>query len=155
MIYNLKQCKSLEWLQGSLVKQPIGGTMLAVVYVCPPQTLAYLLSCFPNCAIVQWADVSGLYGLCVHMAVSGDSNWSSAVHSTQPEGPAPEEEALHLPAARLAGTGRYCQGAQRCGGQISCQGIGIVEIWSNNDNYFHILTNIESTRATNFQLSSA
>ncbi len=67
--------------------------------------MAYLLSCFPICAIVHWADVSALYGLWVHMAVSNHSNYSSVFHSTQPEGPAPEEEALHLPAARLAGAG--------------------------------------------------
>lgn len=56
------------------------------------------------------------------MAVSRLSNCSSPVHSTQPEGPAPEEEALHLPAARLAWARRYGQRDQRRGGQVSCQG---------------------------------
>lgn len=90
--------------------------------------MAYPLSCFPICALVQWADVRGLYGLWVLMVDIGGSNWSSAVHSSQPEGPAPEEEALHLPAARLAGAERHCQGAQWRGGQVSFQGIEIAKI---------------------------
>lgn len=50
-----------------------------------------------------------------------------ALHSTQFEGPAPEEESPHVPAQRLAGPEWKHQRARLCGGQDTQQGNALIK----------------------------